>query len=1089
MVAGAGRGVRSITVLVVLSLLAVVGLQAAQQRVASAALTPAVPYTAVAAGANHTCAITVNRTVACWGSNLFGQLGNNSTTDSTTPVAVSGLTGVTAISAGDFHTCAVASGAVKCWGFGGFGQLGTNSTSDSKTPVAFLGVTSAMGVAAGSEHTCVLYSSGGVRCAGWNSDGQLGDGTTTDAKFSVLVSGLSGVTALTAGASHTCALLSSGGVRCWGANGHGQLGDGTTTERDTPVDVIFGAAPLTGMAGVAAGANHTCARAQTGSVRCWGANDRGQLGIGTLVDKKSPSLIGSSSGVTALAGGVAHSCAVSGIGGFVSCWGANAYGQLGNGTSADARSPIIISGMSGVIGVATGANHSCAVFTRGTVKCWGGNGYGQLGNGTTNDSTTPLLVSATGSAAIITNNPLKPLTGGSFTPTVATTGDGTKSVTSSTPSVCTVAAGVVSFIALGTCTLVAHVAAGTNYASGDGSAQNLTVGQGPVTPPTTPTISNIPSAPVAFGSFTPTVSTNGDGTTSVTSSTTAVCKVTAGLVSFDHAGTCTLVPHVTAGVLHSAADGAATSITVAKATPTAPTITNIPDAAVREGTFTPTVSTNSTGTTSVTSSTTDVCFVDMQKAVVFRTLGTCMLVPKVAATSDYAAATGSAQTVSVRLTPSIQTFGLSAGSYTMCAVVAGGTAKCWGPVSLSNEWTPPTDVSGLSGVFSIAVGPQLNPLRFGPDHTCAVILGGTVKCWGANANGQLGNNSTSDSATPVEVTGVSNAIAVVAGNAHSCALIYGGVLGGTVKCWGYNHDGQLGNNSTTDSKIPVSVQGLTNVLAISVGDDHTCALIYGATVKCWGLNDYGQIGDGTKINRRTPVAVSGLAGAIGVAASADHTCALIYGGTAKCWGKNDQGLLGNGTTTDSKVPVSVSGLTTATSISTGRYSTCAVLVGDTVTCWGSADHALLGTRTESSSSPVAMPGLTDVASVAISGSMACVLSKAGVMRCWGWGIVDKVGLVERIYTEPTDAFVWSSRVIIANLPTSWKVGTSFNAIVSTTGDGTTSVTSSTPSVCMVSGNTVTVVGIGTCTLKARVAAGTKFNAADGPTQSFTGSST
>lgn len=333
----------------------------------------------------HSCAVTTGGGVRCWGNNKDGQLGVGDTRERVYPSAVSGLdSGIRSVSVGSHATCALSvAGDVRCWGLNSSGQIGDKTTKTRTKPVPVSGLSSGVAaISVGGDHACALSVSGAVSCWGKNRAGQLGDGTTKNRTQRTRVSGLtSGVTAIAAGASHTCALSRDGKLRCWGENSSGQLGNGGTKDSRKPSAVTGLKA---GVVAVTAGGNHTCALLKDGAVRCWGDNRFGQVGDGTTKQRPKPAGVkGLSPGVLSVAAGSNHTCAVE-TGGILKCWGRNSPGgPLGDGTLTDRHQPVEVSGLgSGVRAVAAGASHTCAVTNNGFATCWGSNDHGQLGDGT-----------------------------------------------------------------------------------------------------------------------------------------------------------------------------------------------------------------------------------------------------------------------------------------------------------------------------------------------------------------------------------------------------------------------------------------------------------------------------------------------------------------------------------------------------------------------------------------------------------------------------------------------------------------------------------------------------------------------------------
>lgn len=342
----------------------------------------------VSVGDSHSCALRVDGTVYCWGYNEHGAVGTGgSIPQQTRAVPVlrtngSVLDGGVDLFSGSEHNCILQSdGAAWCWGFGWAGQLGNGSFGISFVPVA-IDVSQAGGyvdLAMGTDHTCGVALDGRVFCFGHNASGQLGLGA--GAQEIVSEPTFNGVTlarGVAAAGSHTCAVLANGTVKCWGNNEDGQLGAGIAdTEKNVPVNVVG----LSGVADVDAGLAHTCAVTAGGEMFCWGANASGQLGDGSQNPSTVPKAVVQLAGfsyVTDVDRQNLHTCARMSDGS-ARCWGRNESGQSGEPASATPSEIVVVAGLPDVVAVRTGGAHSCAVAASGQLWCWGANGAGQLG--------------------------------------------------------------------------------------------------------------------------------------------------------------------------------------------------------------------------------------------------------------------------------------------------------------------------------------------------------------------------------------------------------------------------------------------------------------------------------------------------------------------------------------------------------------------------------------------------------------------------------------------------------------------------------------------------------------------------------------
>ncbi len=916
---------------------------------------PGAPLAArsISSGAEHSCAILPSGRVKCWGRNTAGQLGQDSTDtlgDSAgemaalPPVNLGAGRTATAIATGSMgtytHTCALLDNAtVKCWGQNSQGQLGQGHFQRigdqpgemAALPAVDLGAgRTATAIATGEQHTCAILDNGTVKCWGANGDGQLGqDNTASRGGSPGEVAALPPVnlgagrtaTAIAAGAADTCAILDNGTVKCWGNGYGGKLGQGNTNHVGDAAGEMAALAPIDLGAGrtataITASLSHTCAILDNGTVKCWGFGTYGGLGQDSTTDigdqpgemaALPPVNLGAGRTATGISAGGGYTCALL-DNASVKCWGSGPNGQLGQDSTATlgdqtgemaALNPVNLGAGRTATAVTTGSVHTCARLDDDSTKCWGFNATGQLGQG----STVSLGDQAGEMAAL--------------------------------PS-----------INLGETMQVGLTADEIRVTPGATIHYHLTIVNNRVTTLTGITVTD-PNAP----------------------------------------GCVQAVPDLASGASHTI------NCSYTTATTDFPARTN-------------TATVDTAQTTPLASN------------------------PVVVGVGYPAVATQ-----------------VTAGDAHTCALLDDGNVKCWGLNSSGQLGQGNTTTLGdgdgemlFLPTVDLGAGRTATAVAAGGSHTCALLDNGTVKCWGLNSSGQLGQGNTTTlgdqagemAALPAVNLGAGRtATAIAAGSAHTCALLDNG----TVKCWGSGGSGRLGQDSTATlgdaagemaALAPVNLGAGRTATAITATLSHTCALLDNGTVKCWGSNSTGQLGQDSTTNlgdnagemaALAPVNLGAGRTATAIDAGTFHTCALLDNATVKCWGGGNSGQTGQDTTaTLGDAPGEMAALPainlgagrTATSIAAGYEHSCAVLDNGSAKCWGAGGIGQLGQDNTNllGNAPGEMAALGPInlgagrsataitagGSDAAVGGHTCALLDDDTMKCWGNNASGQLGL-------------------------------------------------------------------------------------------------
>jgi len=828
--------------------------------------------------------------------------------------------------------------------------------------------TSYVTMSLGDLSTCGVTSGGPVNCWGdsaWNNNTALAnlDGSAPNKTIESLALGLRG----------GCAVLADGSASCWGWNNALQLGNGTSgPESWTPGQVLGldGSSPDKTVVKFSSGLP-SCVILDDGSTRCWGINYNGQLGNVTTTNSNVPVQVTGLDGTAPnktpidISQRGATTCAVM-QDGSAACWGSNRYGQLGDGTTNDRQTPTPVSGIDGLtpetsaVSIGVLSSTTCALFEDGSVKCWGYNGQSQLGNTSGQDQRTPIMVTGL---------------------------DG------SSPGSAAVALSVASG---GTCVLLADGATkcwGMILDNSPGWANTTTA--------------SIPTLIGSLDGSSPdktalTLKSGFAHTCALLADSSMKCwgrnsdrQLGDGTETYSLSPVSVLEPP---GVFASTAAplGATSRVVTSRATSTSLAVAwNAPR---ESGGFPITnyrVRYRKLGALSWSE------FVHPVSASL--SLVVTGLLPETSYEFQVAAVTvlGTGPWVSDYVSA-------SAGSASSCAVRVDGAVECWGADdhgALGNGGgdasRTPVPVVGIDGLEKATTAVSIGS---GDDYSCAQMENNTVKCWGQNQDGQLGNGSNVDSSLPVRVIGLDSenpATSLGIGASHACAIVDEGSY--ATVCWGKNDHGQLGDGGTSSQSTPLEVlEGAGYFDSLGAGTSASCATEFGY-VKCWGLNDVGQLGDGTTTNSLEGVYVPLFdwgtedTTARSVTSAGSTACVMSYAGTVWCWGYGLQGGLGNGASQNSSVPVRVTGIdgltsqTTAKQIASGGAFSCAVTNAGAVKCWGANDQGQLGNNlTANSATPVTVSGLDgstlarSATSVAVSVSgFACATLAVGGLACWG----------------------------------------------------------------------------------------------------------
>ena len=836
--------------------------------------------------------------VHAWGRNDSGQLGNNSTSSSFSPIATSTFGSlnnntVSSISSGQSHTVALDSlGRIHAWGNNGSGQLGNNTNTQSTIPIAIgsfgsIANKTIVMIAAGTLNTVVLDSTGQVHA--WGN--YLGNNTSNSSSVPIAIGSFGSlanktIVAISAGYNHMLALDSTGQVHAWGSNGNGQLGNSSLATSLIPVAIgSFGSMVNKTIVSIVGGFNTSTALDSTGQVHTWGGNNgNGQLGNNTSGTSTVPVGIGGFGSITnktvvSIACGAYHSIALDSTG-QVHSWGFGGGYALGNNTTVTSTIPIAIGSFGSLnnasaVAITCGWRHTIVLDSLGNVHAWGYNVYGEIGTnlGVNVGQAVPMLVTGYGtltSTATTASALVAPLIPNMLQTTLNVIGDTALSGTTTLNNV----------NVTGSCTLPNNSIASTSIVGGPNNGlSNLTLVGVSTTTLSTTNIYASGTANFAYASVsglnlrqkTQTKLMNGSGGGSTTGGSSYIITPLGQIHAWGQ------------NVFGQLGNGTLTNSSVPIAISSFGSINGKTMTSIACG-QSHTIAIDSVGHVHTWGW-------NVQGQLGNNTLTNSTLPIDISANGSITGKT---------------IIGIAASVVSSVAIDSLGQVHAWGnngSGQLGNNTTTNSSIPIAVSTFGSIIGKLIVSIAMAGQTTIALDSTGQVHAWGTNASGQIGNNTTTSSSIPVAIGSFGSLIGKTISSIYSGQnSTYALDSAGQVHAWGFNNNGQLGNNSTTQSPIPVAISSFgslvgAKIVSMACGYDHALAIDTLGNVHAWGNNIKGQLGNNTTNSSLVPINVSSFGSINGlpivaIAAAFFFTLALDSSGNIHAWGYNDFGEIG-----------------------------------------------------------------------------------------------------------------------------------------------------------------------------------------------------